>query len=255
MSNYYFLIAAFPPLSLETKPELSFKEVKDLLRMNLRPKDYIQVQRLLRSIDLYNIRALWLGEPFDEKGQFSKNELQEELLVRQTLPEYLIEYLAKYETTEERLTFFSSLYVALYQEMIPKARGFLKKYYEFDRELRLILGALRAKLAGKDLIREMQFEDPQDPLIAELLAQKDMPELIVAREYEDLKAKFMENITDPQKLSAAILQYKFDRIEEMDEEYKFGIDRVLNYIARLNVVEELFGQDKEKGMEALSQYE
>src|SRR5689334_17911745 len=98
MANYYFLITAFPPLVLGVKPELSFKELKELLLLNLTLADQEKVEELLRPIDLYNLRAFWLGEPLDKRGQWTAKELEEELLVQETFPDFLIDYLGRYES-------------------------------------------------------------------------------------------------------------------------------------------------------------
>jgi len=228
--------------------------MKELLELNLTLKDMHEVERLLRPIDLYNIHALWLGEPLDGKGAFSAKELEEELLVRDALPSYLVEYLERYESTAERLRYFSSLYASLYREEQFKQKGFLFKYYRFERELRLILTALRANRAGRDLVRELQFEDPSDPFVAEILAQKGAPEYLPPREFEDLKTLFVDNSSDPQKLHRAILEYRFNKIEEMEENQDFSMDRVLAYIARLVLAESLVELDPEKGKEQLGRY-
>lgn len=237
MANYYFLIAALPPLTFGERPEISFKEFRDLLILNLTPKDLEQVGRLLRPIDLYNIRALWLGAPLDARGTLDAKHLEEALLVRDELPLYLVEFLERYESIPDRLRFFSSLYASLFREQQPKLKGFLLKYYQFERELRFILLALRVKKKGGDLVRELQFEDPTDPFVADLLAQKDSPDYTPPREYEDLKALFMDNSHEPQKLDQAILEYRFNKISEMEENQDFGIDRILAYAARLIIVE------------------
>lgn len=252
MANYYFLITAFPPLTLGIKPELSFKEVKEMLRLNLTAADFGKVRQLLRPIDFYNIRALWLGLPLDDRGNFDGKDLEEALLVREAIPLYLVDFLDRYESTQERLRYFSSLYASLYRE---ETEGFLQKYYQLERELRLILTALRAKISGKDLVRELQFEDPTDPLVADILAQKDAADYTPPRDFDDLKTLFMDNYSDPQKLNRAILQYKFGKIEEMEEAQDFSIDRVLAYLARLMIVESLSELNKEKGIEQLSKYE
>ena len=255
MANYYFLIAAFPPLSLGTKPELTYKELRDLLVLNLSKEDLDKLEELLRPIDLYNLHAFWLGAPLDDRGQLKAKDLEEELLVQEALPDYIIEYLERYESTEDRLRYFSSLYVSLYRDQQPRLKGFLLKYYQFERDLRLVLTGLRAKRVGRDLVRELQFEDPTDPMIAEILAQKDANDYTPPREYEDLKTLFVENSSDPKELNRAILEYRFNKIEEMEEAQDFGIDRVLAYVARFMLAESLAELDKEKGMEQLSQYE
>ncbi len=249
MANYYFLISAFPPLALGQRPELTFKELKDLLILNLAPEDMLQVVLLLRPIDLYNIKALWLGEPLDERGNLGARDLEEDLLVRDSLPSYLIDYLDRYESTVDRLRYFASLYASLYRDEQPKLGGFLLKYYRFEREVRLILTALRAKVRGIDLVRELQFEDPYDPLVAEILAQKESSEYLPPREYEDLKTVFSDNRSEPRKLHRAILEYKFEKIEEMEENQDFSVDRILSYLARFIWAESYADIEKEKGHE------
>ena len=253
MTQYYFLISAFPPLTLGTKPELAFRELKQLLGLNLSPRDLQKVQLLLRPIDLYNMRALWLGLPLDDRGNFDAKDLEEALLVRDSLPLFIVDYLDRYESIPERLRNFSSLYVSLYREGRPELKGFLLKYYQMEREIRLVLTALRAKRGKRDLVRELQFEDPYDPFVAEILAQKDAPDFTPPQEYEDLKTIFMGNISEPQRLHRTIVEYRFEKIEEMEEPHDLGIDRVLAYIARLILLESLNEQDREKGITALEQ--
>lgn len=257
MANYYFLVTALPPLTLGVKPEISFKELQSMLSLNLSSRDSHEIERLLRPIDLYNIRALWLGLPLDEKGNFKALALEEELLVQDALPTFIIEYLERYESTQDRLRYFSSLFASLYRDELPKLKGFNLKYYQFEREIRLVLTALRAKRQGRDLNRELQFEDPTDPFVAQIIAQKDAPVYTPPQEYEELKTLFVDNITEPLKLYRVILQYRFDQIEEMEENQDFSIDRILGYMARLMIVESLADLDMEQGkmaVEQLSQY-
>ncbi len=258
MANYYFLITAFPPLSCEMKLEMSFKDLKEILLLNLSAKDFHEVERILRPIDLYNIKAFWLGLPLDERGNFREKDLEEELLVQGALPAYLIDYLARYDSTQDRLRYFSSLYASLYKEESEKLKGFSKCYYVLGREVRLCLAALRAKRQGRDIVRELQFEDPTDPFVAQILAQKDALSYSPPQEYEELKNLFIENSLDPVKLDRAVLQFQFDRIEQMEEIQDFGIDRILNYVARFLIVESLAHLNQKQGMatvEQLSQYE
>ncbi len=263
MTNYYFLITALPVISIGKKPEISFKELMEMLVLNLTSRDLQLVGLLLRPIDLYNIRALWLGFPLDDRGNYKAKELEEALLVKDMLPPYVIDYLDRYESTADRLRYFSSLYVSLFRDeqihLPNRKNGFLLKYFQFERELRLVLTALRSKKSGRDIVRELQFEDPYDPFVSDILAQKDAAEYTPPKEYEDLKTLFMENSQSPQRLNRAILQYRFEKIEEMEENQDFTIDRVLSYIARLLIVESLdqLDQEKETGtliVEQMSQY-
>lgn len=255
MANYYFLITAFPPLTIGKSPEISFKELEELLALNLSRADLDLVGELLRPIDLYNIRAFWLGLPLDDRGRIKAKEIEEELLVREGLENYVVDFLDRYESTEDRLKYFSSLYASMYQNAISRSKGFLLNYFQFDRELRLVLTGLRAKQSGRDLVRELQFEEAADPFVAEILAQKDAADFTPPRDYEELKAIFLANFTEPKELNRAILEYQFQKIEEMEEPQDFGIDRVLAYVAKFTIVESISLLNKEKGMEQMSSYE
>lgn len=251
---YYFASSVLPPISIGLKPEMSFKEVQEMLKLNLSQKDLQKVALLVRQIDLYNLHALWLGIPieeWDDKGNYSAKELEEALLVSELLPEYLADFLGKYDSTEERLRYFPLLFTMLYRD--EKYEGFLKVYFQMEREIWLILTALRCKAIGRDLVRELQFEDPQDPFVAQILAQKETPEFSPPREYEDLKTVFVDNISDPYKLNRAILQYRFMKIEELEEGKMFSIDQILGYLARLILVEDWQELDWEKGQAIVEQ--
>ncbi len=254
MANYYFLITAFPPLTLGMTLELTFKDLRDLLTLNLSGQDLELVDELLRPLDLYNIQAFWLGMPLDDRSQIKVPELEEGLLVQEGFPSYIIEFLERYETTEERLRNFSSLYSSMYAEGLQERKGFLLKYFTFEREMRLVLTGLRAKTNGKNLVRELQFEDPTDPFVMEILSQKDMPDLTPPKEYEDLKNLFV-SASPPRELNRALLEYRFQKIEEMEEPQDFGIDRVLAYVAKFLIVESLSSLNQEKGMKQLRSYE
>jgi hypothetical protein len=256
---YYFLLSSFPPIGLRSAPEMTFKELKDLLTLNLTPKDLGLLRALLLPIEIYNIRALWLGAALDERGSLSPNELEEALLVRENLPPYLIDFLDRYETKEERLNAFPSLFASLYADKEGELTPFLRKLYRFERERTLILAALRAKRSGRDIVKELQFEDPGDPLVADILAQRDAVDYQPPTEFGDLKILFVEKAHDPEKLNRAILEYRLKKIEEMEEdENPFSIDRVLGFVARFLIVDSWFHLDQELGkmeVKKLSEYE
>jgi hypothetical protein len=257
MTYYYYVNAALPPLALGTPPELSFKELRVILSENLTPEDLKQVAYLLRPIDLANIRAFWMGLPMDDRGNYSPKELEEALLVPDHLPEYLVDFLERYDSVETRLRNFPSLYASLYRETQVKLKGFLLQYYIFERDLRLVLTGLRAKRAGRDLVRELQFEEPTDSLVADLLAQKDSPEYNPPVEYEGVKALFIKHAENPKELNRALLEVRFAKYEELEENQYFSLDRILSYIARLLIVESHEALKPELGralMDDLSKY-
>jgi len=252
MTQYYFLGTSFPPLMIGQVPQVSFDELRELLRMNLTPPDWAKFVDLLRLIDLSNIRAEWLGVPFDEQGNYPAQQLEEALLMREGLPTFMLDYLDKYESSEDRLRFFSSLYPALYREMMEKyPSGFLHEYYKLEREIRLTMTALRAKRFHRDILRELQFEDPTDSTVAGIIAQKDAPEYTPPFETQILKAIFTRCADDPKELHKALLEYRFDKLQELEEAGPFSMDAILGYAARLLLVESWNKLDVGKGTELI----
>ena len=244
--NYYFLTAALPPLVLGEAPPISFRECREMLEENLPEEDQAKVKQLFFSVDLRNIRALWLNEPFDERGNFGTKELEEELLVQDQLPLYVVDFLDRYPLPEERLRYFAALYALYYSESVVQLTGFLRSYCEFEREMRLVLTGLRAKRTGGRIAYELQFEDPRDPFVAHLFAQEDAAEYSPPQEYEELKEIFVEHGKKPYMLERALLTYRFKRVAELEEETGRSIDTILGYLVRLGIVEAFRALEKRR---------
>jgi hypothetical protein len=253
MCYFYYVISAFPPIMLGQKSEMTYEEARQTVILNVRPFDWEQVVLLQRLVDIRNIRALWCREPFDPRGNLKENELSEALLLGGDLPDFVLAYMNRYETPEDRLRYFPSLVASFYRETIGHLKGFLRHYYQVEREIRLCLTALRAKSFQRDLLRELQFEDPTDPFVAQLIAQKDEKETVLPEEYEDLKRVFLENKSEPKKLYRAILQIRFSAIEDLEAGQPFAIDQVLGYLARLSIVEAWEQLDEQKGRAVLQE--
>ena len=247
MGNYYFLAASLPPLALGEKPDLTFEELKERLRINLSPNDYAKTEVLRRFIDLQNIRSLLLEESIDLKGNLNEKELDEALLIRNLLPTYVFDFLDQYDSSSLRIKNFHGLLALFFNEETPKQAGFLKCYLTFEREWRLVMMALRAKELGRDIVQELQFEDFSDPLVAQILAQKDAPHYDPPEEYHDLKEKLASCDHDPWFKQKVFAEYRFHKIDDLTDAPLFSIDWILAYLAKWMIVEYWNGLDELKG--------
>lgn len=249
MNRYSFLTSCLPDIHVGTKPEISFQEVLDLLSLNMVRRDQKRLSQLLLLIDLDNIKAFWLGLPLNRAGTMNAKELEEALLVQDFLPSFCLDFLDRYETFEERLKHCPALYASLYREMEEISTGFVRSYYRMEREVRLVLMALRAKALGRDVMEELQFEDLYDPFVMQIAAQKDALQYIAPKEYEPLQEMFETKGDDPMALHRSLLEYRFDRILEMEEHYaSFTMDRILGFLARLMIVELWSQLDRQRGL-------
>jgi hypothetical protein len=247
MRNYYFVAPSLPPLSLKEKPEITFAELMWRLQINLSKSDLEKAKLLSRFVDICNIRALLMEEPIDPRGNLSEKELDEALLVQMHLPSYVFDFLSQFEKVPDRIKNFSGLLARFFNEEIPKQKGFLRDYLTFEREWRLVLVGLRAKQLGRDLAKELQFEDPTDPLVAHLLAQKDSDRYDPPMEYMEIKEILASCKGDPWAENKAFAEYRFRKIEEIAEGKLFTIDQILSYEAQLMIVEMINELDREKG--------
>lgn len=249
MVDYYFLGTLLPDLKIDEPPELGFIEFKRLLKDNLTSSDYAKTETLRNFYDIINLRSYWKGEPLDPVGNLTENQMEEALVTRSMLPPDVFAFMDKYEKQEERLRHFPELLSTFFREAINNATGFFKFYLTLEREIRLILVAFRAKTLGRDLFTELQYEDPDEELIAQILAQKDAQTYEPPEKYAELKHFFEMYRDKPIDLQKALLEYRFDKIDEKLGLQLFSIDRILAYMVELIMVEHWQQMDKQKGLE------
>lgn len=254
MRNYFFVAPSLPALVLGRVPEMSFKELMVRLQLNLSKGDLQQVEVIRRVIDLQNIRALYAHESLNSFGNLSEKELDEALLVEADLPEYVFEFLRQFEGEKEKVRNFSGLLSRYYTEEVKHTSGFLKDLLILQREMRLVLLALRAKKTGRDVVHELQFEEFTDPMVAHILAQKDQEDYDPPHEYVDLKRKIEECGGDTFEQYRAVCVYEFEKIEEMTGYPLFTLDWILGYLARLLLVERMHALDEKRGEEVMQRY-
>lgn len=261
MSEYYYISSLLPPLEIGHLPTLNTLELKDLLAINLSEKDLERVKRFFSLVDMENLRAFWTKEAHDPRGNYTRHELEEALVHQawpgyEEFPEYLKDFLDKYRDTDSRITHFAFLMSDFLKiESEKEEEGFLKSYFAFERELRLVMVGFRAKKFGLDVSRELQYEDPTEPIVAEILAQKDAQAYEPPFEFKELKPIFMAFADFPIELHKAILAYSFNRVQELYANEIFSLDRILGYLARLRLVEEWLELDMQEGMKIIDKIE
>jgi hypothetical protein len=247
MSNYYYLAASLPPLEFPKKPDVSVASLRSSLDLNLSKEDAKKVESLRLFVDILNIRPLLQEQEIDLKGNLGERDLNEALLDKVFLPEYVFDFLEDHETLAEKLRDFSSLLAQFFVEEGGKQKGFLHRFFAFEREWRLVILALRAKVLHRDLIKELQFEDSSDPFVMQILSQKDSDEYEPPAEYKEVKEFFEASGSDPVEQNKACAMYRFYKIEEMKEGGQFSIDGILAYLAQLMIIESWNELDKVKG--------
>lgn len=251
MSNYYFLASLLAELTVGSPPELSFHELDKLIDGNLTAKDKQKVRVVRRAYDIINVRAMWTDAPLSPYGNYALSDLDEALLTQSGLPGYVYDFFDRYDDTAKRLKNYPGLLAAYFSEEIPNASGFLREYLTFEREWRLVAAAYRAKVIGRDLVSELQYEDPDEDLVAQILAQKDAPSFEAPARFESLVSILESKLDHPMDVHQAICEYRFNYLRGLVQDDFFGVDRILSYLTRLIIVEEWLELDKRKGLEII----
>jgi len=250
MSNYYFVGSILPTLSFETESEINFLELDQLLKDNLTQKDYQKTKIIRRFFDILNLRSLWVNESIDPRGEMSVYEIEEALITNVGLPDYIFDFLARYQTLEDRLENFPFLLANFFKDAQQEPDPFLKAYFTFERELRLVMTGFRAKKLGRDLGLELRYENLEEEIINEIISQKDAKVFEPPEKYETLKFYFDKFGEEPLVLQKALDEYRFNFIDQLvDMSDAFSIERILSYMIQLIIVEKWFELDKAKGMQ------
>jgi Protein of unknown function (DUF2764) len=239
VSSYYFVGASLPALQFGEPPDIQFQEVVHLFKENLSSGDLEQVEVLRRLVDLYNLCAYIRDEPLDPHGNLSAADIEEARVTGVGIPEYSQLFFEKYEADEDRIRNLGELVAAFFNRELARASGFLHTYLKFEREWRLIMTAFRAKDLGRDVMVELQHEDPNDDVVAQIIAQKDAETFEPPNGYEPLKSIFLENEGKPRELHRALEFYRFTVLDEMMKDEVFSIGFLLGYTAQLMICERL----------------
>ena len=257
MANYYFLGTILPELSIDQPLEISFREFEQLLKENLSNSDLAKIKAIRNYYDIINLSAYWKKEPFDPLGNLDEAGMEEAIVTRTMLPSYVFDFLDRYESKESRLHHFAELLSEFFQSQSSEGqleyKGFLKFYVEMERERRLVLMALRAKTLNRDLLKELQYENPDEELIAQILAQKDAPHYVPPEKYTDLAQLYYKYQEDPLQLQKALIEYRIRKIEEYLALDLFSMERILGYMVQLTLLEKWHKLDQQKGKELINE--
>lgn len=243
--NYYFLANSLPPLKIGTEPELDFFDFLHLVETNCYKEDIEKSRVIRRFYDMQNLRAFWLEEKHDLRGNLGRDEIDEALLTGEGLPEYAQDFLDSYDGKEKYLSAFARLIASYYNCESEGREGFLAEYLQFERDWRLAFCAYRTKKMGGDLSFELRFEDPYNPLVTQLMAQKDAKTFEPPEGFEELRKVF--SIEDPYEMHKELCVYRMNKVDQMTEGDLFSFDFILSYMTKLILVEKWFELDKAQG--------
>lgn len=247
MGHIFFASASLPPLYFGVHPEITFFSFIQLVEMNFSSADIRKINELREYIDILNIKRLLKQQPIDMRGNLSEKELDEALIEIEGLHPTVLEFLREHENVEERLRHFNFLLSRYLEKRQQKTSGFLHAYYEHERMLRLALVAYRCAKNGGDIVEELKFEDPKEPFVASLIAQKDTTHFEFPFELDNLNETLATAVL-PIDQYRAIFEHQFAFAEEQGQQRLFSLDFIMAYMMQLLAIENWEATNEKTGI-------
>lgn len=254
--NYYCLVASLREYTLEAdKKGFDARAVIDEIREELNKSDRNALELFYGYYDIENIIGLKAGRSrFNVLGNFSREELEQQMARPTALPSYMAEVLRAYADPENEeavgrvdlsLPIEHNLFTAYYKACAESGCGYLRAWAEFDRTLRNVCAAYAARRSGKDVDNVVVGGG----VIADALMRSSAADFGLKGEVDYLD-EVMAAVADEQNLVEK--ERKIDRIrwsmsDELAEKDYFNINTILSYLSKLNIVQRWFSLDERVG--------
>ncbi len=250
--KYYFLVTYLPEIQRDDKRiKLRFA---DLLaeREYMAPEDWRQIELVLLARDFLLLEKLLAGKDADvEYSLYDKEFWKEQVKAPKEVPDYLEAFL---QTITEEKSFgpeeVNQLLQIYYDHAILTASNpFLKEYLAFEKLLRNVLAAIRARRKGLP---------PSD----HVLGEGEIEEQLGRASAEDFglgqEIPWIERLVearDPLQLEDTIEQILWDYLDEQTTQVYFDFEVILAYLLKLQLLEKRLALSEERGMEIVRHLE
>ncbi len=225
---------------------------RDELKTMLHPADYRLTEKLFLPFDNTNLLNLLEknDKPFLEKGNHTKEQLEDNIREPSDLPEYMQRFILAYKAKEPIMPDMmpENELASLFYDHINKEEKnpFLRDWFQFELTIKNVLTALNARkhkvpyehqIIGTDEISEtIRKSHARDFGLGTELDY--MEELTAISKKEDVKEK-----------EQAVDQLKWKHLDEEVFFHYFTIERILAFMIKLGMIERWMSIDKDHSNE------
>lgn len=261
-NHYYCLVAGLKEYTLDA--DIKGFDAPALIaeiREGVSPRDRKQIALLYSYYDIENIISLRAGrDRFSALGNFSREELEEELKTPSRLPAWMQRVIAacrrdeegEEETPEEERSdesFERRLLAAYYAECARCGSRFLREWAAFDRTLRNITAAFAARRLGfapaESIVGSGEIETA--------LARSSAADFGIRNEvdYVDQVIAVMGTDVNLLEKEHRLDALRWSKAEELACMHYFDLDFLLGYLVRINLIHRWAALDPERGRRML----
>jgi hypothetical protein len=243
--KYYFLASYLPEIQREDK-KLKYR-LADLLgeRFHIAQEDWEDVELILLKGDLLQIERLLFGKETEvEFTLYGREFWKDQLKSPKEVPDWLSEVFESLASEGFSPRGLDRLYQAYFEFAVEEASNpFLRAYLNFERDLRNILTAIRARRKGLPPFEYLVGEGD----LADVLGRSGAEDFGLGKDYPWID-QVVEGAT-PQALEETLQRIVWETIEEMIEPNHFEFDVVLAYLLKVQILERNLALSEEQGLE------
>ena len=250
--KYYFLVTYLPEIQRDDKKvKLRFADLlaeRDYMAL----EDWRQVELVLLARDFLLLEKLLAGKDAAvEHSIYDKEFWKEQVKAPKEVPDYLEAFL---QTIAEERSFgpdeVNQLHRIYYDHAILTASNpFLKEYLAFEKLLRNVLAAIRARRKGLPPSDHVLGEGE----IVEQLGRASAEDFGLGQEIPWIER--LVEARDPLQLEDTIEQILWDYLDEQTTQVYFDFEVILAYLLKLQLLEKRLALSEERGMEIVRHLE
>lgn len=250
--NYYYLVAGLQDLTIDIhKLQFSQQAFREELKEGLHPDDFKLLEKLFLPHDNANLLNLLqkTGKPFDEKGNFSQERLEENIREPHNLPAYMMEFISAFKNKEPLMPEMlpeNELTTLFFDQMLKLDNAFLRDWFEFELNLRNLVSALLARIY--DIPYEHQIIGTGE--FSNAIRKSHARDFGLGGEIDFLEdlANLVKN-DNVQEREKAIDELRWSYLDEVTFFEYFTTEKLLAFVIKLGIAERWLGIDKEFGNE------
>ena len=249
-TQYYCLVASLKEYALDADTKgFDARAIVSGILEEVNRGDAREVRLLYGYYDCENIAALRAGRSaHNPLGNFTREELAEELKAPKRLPEAVARVVRAYadpegedaETVDTSRRFEKELFGAYYAACGKAGSRFLREWSAFDRNLRNVSAAVTARAAGRavdDVAEQLQRSSAAD---FGLRGELPYIDAVIAAVNDEANLVEKEHKIDLIRWNEAVELATFDY---------FDINSILSYLSRVNIVARWTQLDAVRGRE------
>ena len=255
--NYYCLVAGLREYSLESESKgFDAPAIVAEIREELSGKDSEYLELFYGFYDIENIVSMIAGRThFSPLGNYTREQLEQEIKKPEALPKYIREILAAYAEPEDdeysevdvSKAIEKSLFGAYYRECGKRKCRFIREWYEFDRNLRNVIAAFAARRMGIPVAETTVG----DGYVVDVLSRSSAADFGLKGELDYLDQVMaataeQSNLIEKERRVDII---RWEMAEELTAVEYFNLNKILGYLAKVNIVYRWVALDPQAGRE------